>query len=371
MVEAQEVESLGTSGEVRDPGLLGMQSQPERVQHSPRPARGPVRPVAGSRTGRRSRRQYLTSTPSRRPSLCHASSRTCSATLASSGEIGDPCGVPAPMADTIPPSNTPTRSQPRSSFSIGRSATRRSNWAIRASCEISSKQPWMSASSTHSRPWLTVDLTVSSASIADRFGPEPVARGQEVGLEDRLKHDLRRRHHHPVGHRGNPERPETAPAAPAWGYGPAATAAAGTFRPAARGEPVEEVAHPGALDLRRWSCHPRRAAPRLARTSPQALPHDVAAGDIVKQSMEPAFGILLGTAVKHALQGTNLVHAHRRWLTELADNGTHPGPSLLRECIDEAGALRSRRVVLSRRSALLRPPPTASRPPAISRVRRL
>ena len=32
MVEAEEVEPLGTSGEVRDPGLLGMQSQPERVQ---------------------------------------------------------------------------------------------------------------------------------------------------------------------------------------------------------------------------------------------------------------------------------------------------------------------------------------------------
>ena len=46
--------------------------------------------------------------------------------FASSGEIGDPCGVPASIADTIPPSNTPARSQPRSSFNILRSDTRRS-----------------------------------------------------------------------------------------------------------------------------------------------------------------------------------------------------------------------------------------------------
>ena len=32
MVKAQEVESLGASCEVRDPGLLGMQPQPERGQ---------------------------------------------------------------------------------------------------------------------------------------------------------------------------------------------------------------------------------------------------------------------------------------------------------------------------------------------------
>ena len=40
--------------------------------------------------------------------------------------IGDPCGVPASIADTIPPSNTPARSQPLSSFNIRRSDTRRS-----------------------------------------------------------------------------------------------------------------------------------------------------------------------------------------------------------------------------------------------------
>ena len=37
-----------------------------------------------------------------------------------------PCGVPASIADTIPPSNTPARSQPLISFNIRRSPTRRS-----------------------------------------------------------------------------------------------------------------------------------------------------------------------------------------------------------------------------------------------------
>ena len=40
--------------------------------------------------------------------------------------IGEPGGVPASIADTIPPSNTPARSQPRISFNIRRSHTRRS-----------------------------------------------------------------------------------------------------------------------------------------------------------------------------------------------------------------------------------------------------
>ena len=33
MLKAEEVEPLGAHGEVRDPGLLGVQSQPDRIQH--------------------------------------------------------------------------------------------------------------------------------------------------------------------------------------------------------------------------------------------------------------------------------------------------------------------------------------------------
>ena len=46
--------------------------------------------------------------------------------LASKGEMGEPCGVPAPLSETTPPSKTPARSQLRSSLTILRSTTRRS-----------------------------------------------------------------------------------------------------------------------------------------------------------------------------------------------------------------------------------------------------
>ena len=43
------------------------------------------------------------------------------------GVMGEPCGVPAPVSVTTPPSKIPARSQLRSSLTISRSATRRSN----------------------------------------------------------------------------------------------------------------------------------------------------------------------------------------------------------------------------------------------------
>jgi site-specific DNA recombinase len=39
-------------------------------------------------------------------------------------------------------------------------------------------------------------------------GPKPVAGREKVGLKDRLKHDLRCRHHHPVGQARDAERPQ-------------------------------------------------------------------------------------------------------------------------------------------------------------------
>src|SRR5688572_30794298 len=198
---------------------------------------------------------------------------------------------------------------------------------------------------------------------------KPVADGIEVGFEDRLKHDPRRRHHHPVGHRGNPERPglprparlgnQNAPQRPR-------PVPAGTQL---RGELVEEVAHPGTLDL--LDGHTIDAGRSAVSTDLVPRPaHDVAAGDLVKQSVETAVPILLSTAVEHALESTNAIHAIGAADGPSLQIGTHRVPLVL-PCIDEARALRSRRVVLSRRSALLRPAPTASRPPATSRDRRL
>jgi site-specific DNA recombinase len=62
--------------------------------------------------------------------------------------------------------------------------------------------------------------------------PEPVASREEVGFEDRLEHDLRRRHHHPIGH-SESRAASTGLACPAWGCAPAAVAVAGRSRRAA------------------------------------------------------------------------------------------------------------------------------------------
>ena len=63
---------------------------------------------------------YLTNVP-RLVAFAQASSMTWRAMLASNGEMGEPCGVPDSVSETNPPSNTPARSQLRSSFNICRS----------------------------------------------------------------------------------------------------------------------------------------------------------------------------------------------------------------------------------------------------------
>jgi hypothetical protein len=72
MVEAQEVESFGASCKVRDPGLLGMQSQPECGQSR----RGLLAGLDGLLAGRaqddevvRVTRQHSQSPPLGRPRL--------------------------------------------------------------------------------------------------------------------------------------------------------------------------------------------------------------------------------------------------------------------------------------------------------------
>src|SRR6478736_360138 len=113
MVKAEEVESFGAFGEVRDPGLLRVQSQPEYVQDRRRQLAGLLSPVAG---GAKDDEVVAVSDQRPVPPPAHASSSMCRAMFASNGEIGEPWGVPASIADTTPPSNTPARSQPRSSF---------------------------------------------------------------------------------------------------------------------------------------------------------------------------------------------------------------------------------------------------------------
>lgn len=74
--------------------------------------------------------------------------------LASSGEIGEPWGVPDTVSVTTPSTSTPALSHARRSLSMSRSDTRSATNPIRASCEICPKQSVKSASSTHSAPRL-------------------------------------------------------------------------------------------------------------------------------------------------------------------------------------------------------------------------
>jgi hypothetical protein len=76
--------------------------------------------------------------------------------------------------------------------------------------------------------------------------------------------------------------------------------------PQHRGELVEEIAHPGSLDGVDGHAINARSSVVSTNLAPGSA-HDVAAGDLVKQSMETTITILLGTAVKHALESTNTI----------------------------------------------------------------
>src|SRR5512142_1644754 len=238
--------------------------------------------------------------------------------LASSGEIGEPCGVPASICETTPPSNTPARSQPRSSLTIRRSTTRRCTWAISASWSMASKHAWMSVSSTHTDPGWPPPGRL----------PGPADR-TEVGLEDRIEHDLCHRHQHPITHRGNAERPGLPRPARLGNVHPPQRLRTVPARPHPFGEPVEKGPHrlhaPG-LD----SGDPHPVDPRSAAVGGHGAPrspHHVAAGALVPQRVEPTFPVVLGTAVKHALQGTHGIQAIDLSNGPSRHRGTHQRPS--------------------------------------------
>lgn len=58
--------------------------------------------------------------------------------------------------------------------------------------------------------------------------------------------------------------------------------------------------------------------------------HDVAAGDLVEEGVEAAIPILLGTAVEHALESTNTIHALGTADGPSLEIGTHRVPLVLR-----------------------------------------
>jgi len=156
-------------------------------------------------------------------------------------------------------------------------------------------------------------------------GPKPVAGGQEVGLEDRLKHDLGCRHHHPIGHTRDTERPQLTWPPRLWDMNPPQRPRTVLARPELLSEFVEEVTHPGGHDV--VDGHAIDAGRPAVSTDLAPSPlHDVAAGDLVKEGVETTILVLLSAAVQHALESTNPVHA-----LGAADGssryGTHQSPS--------------------------------------------
>ena len=80
-------------------------------------------------------------------------------------------------------------------------------------------------------------------------GPKPVAGREEVGFEDRLEHDPRRRHHHPIGHTRDTERPQLPWPARLRDMNPPQRPRPIGPGTQLLGELVEEIAHPGAHDI--------------------------------------------------------------------------------------------------------------------------
>ena len=138
-------------------------------------------------------------------------------------------------------------------------------------------------------------------------GPEPVAGREEVGFEDRLEHDLRRRHHLPVGHTRDTERPQLPRPARLWDMNAPQRPRPVRSGTQLGGELVEKAAHPGSHDI--VDCDPIDARGSTVGTDlAPGPPEHVAAGDLVIERVEAAILVLLGTAVEHALESTNPIH---------------------------------------------------------------
>ncbi len=137
---------------------------------------------------------------------------------------------------------------------------------------------------------------------------EPVAGRGEVGLEDRFKDQLRRRHRYPVAHGRDAKRPGRPRPARLGDVDPPQRRRPVRPGPECCGEVVEEGRHPGRLDTGDGDSVGAGRPSVGAHLVPGPF-EDVAAGDLVEQGMEPAVRLLLGAAVQHALQGTNLVQA--------------------------------------------------------------
>ena len=140
---------------------------------------------------------------------------------------------------------------------------------------------------------------------------EPEATRREVSFEDRFENQLRGRHRHPVPDPGDAKQLELVRLARLGYMHPPQRLRPICLGPQFVGEFVEERSHTGdplsGDDIYRDAIDTR--GPGIGSHVDPSPPQDIAAGDLVVEGMEPACGVLLGTAIQHALEGSNRVHA--------------------------------------------------------------
>src|SRR5690349_11741250 len=283
-----------------------------------------------------------------------------------------PCRVPATVGRTRPSCITPARNIARSSFSTGWSQTRSSTACIDLPCGIAVKQLAMSVPGhPPAAPRALVDEHLQGI-VRRPPRAEPEAARQEISLEDRPR---ARSSPRPARSGREPQewtaasaRPQ---ARPAWGYRPCARAAGGSGPPSARGQLAGQPVYAVLPDPGQGDLAGARRAVVPAHRDPRA-PQHVAAADLVNSAWNRRPGSALAarsSACRKARTGSPATGdpcAAGLALTAL----TGPLQTTLRT--DEAAALPSPQVVLSRRSnryyGRLRRPPGQ---PSASRSRRL
>ena len=140
---------------------------------------------------------------------------------------------------------------------------------------------------------------------------EPETHWVEIGFEDRLKDDLRCRHDHPIGNRGNAEWPGLARLARLWDVDPPQRSGPIGTGSKFCDEAIEEGPH-------RLSTPGFYVGDGYAVDAGSALvgghvdpcpPHHITAGELVEEGVKATCSVLLGAAIKHALKGSNGVQA--------------------------------------------------------------
>ena len=367
MMKAQEVEALGPSGRSTILVLSGCNRNPSVARTVAASSRA-ARPVPGWRTGRRSRRRSGPALPAaarRSPTPHRGRGERC---WPATERSANPAGCPPPSRRRSHPRTPPPAANlAAASTSAGRRPGVRPGPSARRG---RSRQSSLDVSVEHPHPAPVGRRPDRLQGLMGRaLRAEPETAPEEVGLEDRFEHDLRCRHHHPVSHSRDAERP-----------GLPRLARLGDVHPPQRLRPIRTGPQLAASPSR------KRRTPEPS-TSAMVTPSTPGAPWLAGRRPTPSTSRRCGRPCRRGrgtdvrdpawhcgtarVEGLERGPGHRPRLTDLADMSALISVPPSFPCIDEAGALRSRRVVLSRPSSLLRPPPTPSRPPATSRDHRL